>query len=340
MDLISKLVILTLVLFSFESSGQLDYRITYHPYINKAELAIIDQNYRLAFENYERAFLSGQIGFGKDYQNATMCAIEVKEYDRAIEFLEKLVSKGIEKYFFEHNRNLYKELQTHGFEEFLARFDELKQRSFDLTANFEVMGELGERENRDQEFRHDYKTFIDTIQKIDAENISSFLNIVDQYNFPSEEMLGLQSPQADNSGYHYILWHHLKNWKSDTTLTDIRPVIIEAVKKGKLSSANAASYLDLAESQLGFIGNYGSTKVIKFGDEKKLYTISYGKEEEKKINANRQMLGLGSLADLQKKLKYHFILHDRKSKFEVLKLATIDYYPSEFKAELKVKELK
>ncbi len=340
MNLISKLVILTLVLFSCESSGQLDYRISYHPYINQAELAIIDQNYRLAYENYERAFLSGQIGLGRDYQNATMCAIEVKEYDRAIEFLEKLVSKGIEKDFFERNRNLYKELQTHGFEEFLARFDELKQRSFDLTVNFEVMGELGELQNRDQEFRHDYKTFIDTIQKIDAENISSFLNIVDQYNFPSEEMLGLQSPQADNSGYHFILWHHLKNWKSDTTLTDIRPVIIEAVKKGKLSSADAASYLDIAESQLGFIGNHGTTKVIKFGDEKKLYTISYGKEEEKKINANRQMLGLGSLADLQKKLKYHFILHDRKSKFELLKLAIIDYYPSEFKAELKVKELK
>ncbi len=283
MNFITKLIFLTSILFSCKTNGQLDYRISYHPYINSAELAVIDQNYRLAFENYERAFSSEKIGFGRDYQNAALCAIEIKEYSRAIEFLEKLVSKGIEKSYFENNKKLYGELNGYGFEEFLDRFDEIRRRTFEQTVNYEVMGELGRLENRDQEFRYDYKIFIDTIRKIDAENISSFLDIVSQHNFPPEEMLGLQSPQADNLGYYHIIWHHLKNWKSDTSLIDIRPILIEAVKQGKLSSSDAASYLDIVSSKTGFVGDYGSTKVIKFGEEKKFIRLVIMRKKRKKL---------------------------------------------------------
>jgi len=57
--------------------------------------------------------------------------------------------------------------------------------------NNDLVGTLGEMENKDQEFRHDYQSFQDTIQKIDIENISKLVTLVNKYGFPSEEMLGL-----------------------------------------------------------------------------------------------------------------------------------------------------
>jgi len=327
-----------MLLIPISSICQTDYRISYYPYINDAELAIIDSNFRLALENYKRAFNLVEIGFGRDYHNAALCAIELEEFDIALKYLNKLASKGIEKEYFEKNKNTYSKLYGKGFEEFLDGFEELQKSTFQQTVNYDLIGKLGEMENKDQEFRYDYKLFQDTIQKIDAENISKLVDLVDRYGFPSEEMLGLQSPYADRVGYHYIIWHHLKNWKSDTTLIDIRPIILDAVKDGQLSPEQAADYFNISESRVGGVGNFGNTGVIRFNDDIKFYILDY--KDENLVNQNRKELGLCNLEDLEEKLRFHFIKEKRKSRFEVLKLGGIDQYPSEAKSIIDVKELK
>ena len=46
----------------------------YHPFINKAELLVVDNNYNEALETYQKAFAAVPRGFMKDYFNAAVCA--------------------------------------------------------------------------------------------------------------------------------------------------------------------------------------------------------------------------------------------------------------------------
>jgi len=129
--LIEYLKLLLLLLMPIPGISQADYRISYHPYINDAELAIIDSNFRLALENYKRAFSLVKTGFGRDYHNAALCAIiELEAFDAAINYLNKLVSKGIEKNYFEQHKNVYTKLYGNGFEEFLDGYDVLQTNTF------------------------------------------------------------------------------------------------------------------------------------------------------------------------------------------------------------------
>lgn len=329
--------LLFVILLPISALGQIDYRLSYHPYINKAELAIVDSNFKLALENYHRAFKMVEIGFGRDYHNAALCAIELGKFDDALQHLSKLAFKGVEKSYFVNNKDDYIELHNNGFEEFLDEYDELRKNSFDITVNYHLIGALGEMENRDQEFRYDTKLNRDTIQIIDAENISKFIQLVNEYGFPSEEMLGLQSPFSNSSRYHLIIWHHLKNWNINDSLIDIRPLIMDAVKSGRLSPEQAAAYLNISEAKLGGIGNYGNTGVIRFDDSPKLYILDC--KDVDFVNANRNEIGLCSLSDSETKYLFHYIEKENKSKYKVLSLGTIDQYPSEVRSVIDVKQL-
>ncbi|PHN05192.1 hypothetical protein [Flavilitoribacter nigricans] len=340
MKYLSAFFLMFLFFNPFHTQAQLDFRDCYHPIINKAELAITAYDYQQALKLYQQAFGAVETGFGRDYQNAALCAIELEKYDQAIAFLEKLVAKGVAKAYFEENRARYGKLDGHGYDAFLDRYDEIRAATFDQTTNPEVIARLNEMSTRDQMFRHEFETYRDTIWKIDAENAAELVDIVDEYGFPSDEMIGLFSPTANNQDYHLIFVHQMKNWKSDTTLIDLRPMVMDAVRQGKMSPERAAVYLDFAESRIGGIGGYGSSGIIKFGRAPEFYLFDYVGERRETINANRSQIGLFDLDDLESKLRFLFITEEQNSKFKLLDMgAAVHNYPKEVKSRLELKVL-
>ena len=224
-----------------------------------------------------------------------------------------------------------------GFDKFLIEYDDIRSKTFQNTQNNYLIGTFGEMVNRDQEFRGNYKSFQDTIKKIDKENITKFVELIDKHGFPSEEMLGLQNgPYSDENYYHFIVWHHMKNWKADNTLVDIRFMLIEAVKNGKLSPEQAAEYLNLSESQMGGIGNYGDTGGIKFLKDSNIYILFH--EDEDMINRNRESIGLYSLKDFETKVS--FSQRQNSLKFELIKLDDFTVYPENAINFINVKPVK
>ena len=133
------------------------------------------------------------------------------------------------------------------------------------------------------------------------------------------------------SRYSYIYTQRKVVWGFST-------IIIDAVKDGHLSPETAASYFNIAESRIAFVGSFVDTGTIKFSGDSKFYTLDH--EDENIINQNRNRLGLFHLEDFEQKIRYGIIQEERKSKFKVLKLGSVYQYPIEAKSVLKVKEVK
>ena len=325
--------------FSRSLPAQADFRTVYHPQINQAELAIVDEDYHLALQHYNRAFESIPTGFARDYHNASLCAIAIGEWKSALDFMRALVAKGVEKSFFEKNADWYVELQGQGWGAFINQYEETRKMSFGKTVDYQFIGRLGELENRDQAFRYSYELYRDTIKKIDQENIEEFLRLVEQKGFPTEEMLGVKEPTSIRGRYYLIIWHHLKNWKSDTTLSDIRPVLLDALKNGKLPPEAVAEFLNVSESKAGALGPYGNTAAIVFNSSGTYNLRDFNESELERVNANREQLGLCTEADYGRKARYHYHLHNRRSKFKVVQIGEVDVYPEMIKDRVNLKLL-
>lgn len=309
-----------------------DFIREYHPFINKAELAIIDKDFAEAFQNYKTAFQRVPNGFARDYHNAILCAIEVDDKDFAFDYLKRLVGKGVEKRFFIRNKNYYFHSlnQDPRWENFLHDYEWIKDATFSKTVDHEANSVLGVLANKDQEVREGNNRSSETILQIDKENITALVAVIDAKGFPTEEMLGLWTPMWSMNLYHLVILHHMKNWKVDNNLVDIRPILWQAVKDGKLSANKAAYYLDLSESEIGGVGFYGSSGLIRLQGDKRTYdTIEYSKDEVVIINENRAKLGLCNLTEQTKKLKYHIIEHNRNSKFILTENGGLDTYPKD-----------
>jgi tetratricopeptide (TPR) repeat protein len=263
--------------WSLNSMAQRDYTISYYPYVNNAEMAIIDEKYALALKYYEFAFDFVEHGFARDYLNAAYCAIEISQYSLAISYLEKLVAKGVQRKYFERNKQLAI-LYGHGFEEFLENVKSIREQTFEHTENRLFYGRMGQMENLEQEFRLDFEKNRDTIRKIDISNAKELFQMIDKYGFPSEEAMGLEDPFNPLAGYsHLLLVHAIKNRRGDSiSYPDFIGPIREAVTNGRLNNQLAAQYLDLTNSAIGGLGNLASTEAIYFGNEHDtLYILSY-----------------------------------------------------------------
>ncbi len=322
--------------------GQItDFTSVYHPVIHKAEMKIIHEDYKEAFELYQSAFDKVRFGFARDYYNALLCAIEVDDLDSVFKYLEKLAGKGVERWYFTYNETvLFSKIKDDPkWKSFLDLYEYIQQQSYLITVDYEVLGELGRRDNLDQEVRNTHRGDYNAIQKIDNGNIEYLVKVILEKGFPSEEMLGKPTPVSGMDFYHNMILHHMKNWKLDTTLTDLRPFLRKAVRDGKITPERVAYYLDLSESRIGGIGTHGSSGLFRLQGEQGLFVPFYKEEDIEQINMNRAKLGLCTWAERLEKLKYSANKNKNKLKFRVVENSVIDSYPAGLKDKIKLKAI-
>jgi hypothetical protein len=95
--------VFTLIVFLVSSavySKPFDYR-AYNTEINKAELAIINNNYRVAARCYHIAFNMGAIPSPTDLHNALVLAIKMKDEKRSFQYAGQLAQLGVGSAYFE-----------------------------------------------------------------------------------------------------------------------------------------------------------------------------------------------------------------------------------------------
>ncbi|GAB3823025.1 hypothetical protein GCM10028895_29060 [Pontibacter rugosus] len=56
-----------------------DYTQVYHPVINQAELSLVDGKYEEAIKSYKEAFAAVPSPFARDYYNAAVSSLVLKE---------------------------------------------------------------------------------------------------------------------------------------------------------------------------------------------------------------------------------------------------------------------
>lgn len=83
------------VLKLFTLSAQPDFRKTYFPLVNKAELLFIEEKYTDASESYFKAFALTKIPLVRDLFNATVCKLYQGDFEGAKLYLFKMAQRGV-----------------------------------------------------------------------------------------------------------------------------------------------------------------------------------------------------------------------------------------------------
>lgn len=87
-------IFLTLLLTS-PLFAQVDFRKEYYPAINRAEMAITQDDYQTAFTAYQTAFSAVKTPLARDIFNAVACKFLLNDFEGAKPLLMKLAKKGI-----------------------------------------------------------------------------------------------------------------------------------------------------------------------------------------------------------------------------------------------------
>ena len=90
----NRYIIVFLLIFT-NGFAQKPYSETYYPFINKAEVAIVQGEFREAHKHYHSAFVNVRYALARDLFNAAACKILLGDFDGAKPYFLKLAAKGI-----------------------------------------------------------------------------------------------------------------------------------------------------------------------------------------------------------------------------------------------------
>jgi hypothetical protein len=300
------IVFLGLLSFSDFLTAQVDYTKTYYPLIMKAESAILDSNYQVSLSWYQQAFQRVPHGFARDHYNALICAVELGQFDIAFQLLDSLVAKGVKKSIFEKSVPLQALRKHPKWNFFIQTFE---QKSFELNRNKNrhLKQILAGIDFLDQEFRSkkgSYKLYRDTINQIDKRNVQLLVQLIQQYGFPNEHLIGIESP-FDIGLVSYIVFHHQCQKMSmgihDFDFTD---EMIKAVQKGELNPHQMCFWLSL-QNRAAY--QFGGTGIYQLFHKAKVTGYMVDKYSEKTkivINQKRKELGIENLNEFYKKILF------------------------------------
>ena len=118
-------------LFTTQLFAQTDYRKTYYPLINKAELAILDENYQEALTFYDQAFAQNK-PFAKDIHNAALCGMKLENKTIAKKYLIKFAKKGLLIERIEENDNFFSLKTDSDWLQFRDMYNQFYQPSVEM----------------------------------------------------------------------------------------------------------------------------------------------------------------------------------------------------------------
>lgn len=248
----------------------------YYVLTNKAELSIVDSNFKEAIKYYEAAFQI-KTPNTKDLHNAYCASTFVKDCEKGRKYLEQLAIKGYRVPESLYENSAFFDCTAYG----------LKSKADKATEDFKysVIGKkLDSLEREDQAVREAENPDFNKMKQVDAAVIKSLYHILQNESFTHVETgMWYGNPGNDYSTLFTIRWHG----RGAASIID--DILLANVLKGNYDPGVYASLTSF---------NSNTTYGIYYNPSK-IWTS----EEIKIINKNRQSIFLEPISDYEKKAK-------------------------------------
>lgn len=291
---------------------EVNYLKAYHPAINKAEMAIIDEKYKDALENYQQAFGSTSKGFMKDYFNAAVCATYLGDATNTYKYLLEVATKGISLDFIKDEPafiGIQRDPDWRNFEkQYLA-----KKREFDANINKSLLDKLNKIYERDQWFRvRNPEAFADTIAKMDKQNALELDYLIAKYGFPGEDQIGCG--EGGMPIIQYPFYTVIKRQSPENQTINFSNALLDGVRRGRILPHTAASLMATINGNDSFFARH-VYKILGTDSpnfQGKPFSNLIGKwvfrqipaADEQRINEMRLTNGMETLADYRRKILF------------------------------------
>jgi len=248
----------------------------YYQLINKAELALVEENYSASLKIYKEAFKAYRKGFASDYYNAALVAAQLKKYSQTYLYLKELAALGSDP-----KSNAYKDLVL--LKGFWSSKYGPRAEILDSTTNKtynkiyrEIVLQLVEN---DQHFRHlkgSYTLYQDTINAIDKENVKTLLSLIDKYGFPSERLTGLNKEGLGLPATTIIIHQNKRKGR----IFDFSEIVRKAILAGEFKNTQGSFFIEGNTGKLNGIYNPYSLMRASY-DSVIIYKDEFGKTLKK-----------------------------------------------------------
>jgi hypothetical protein len=291
-------ILITTVFTGCEHKQQIDVQ-KYQVLVDAAELAICDEDYRTALDNYGLAFRQIERPFGKDIYNAALAAHAADYRAERDEYLQQLINGSDDLGYIKAT--------------FLANFMSVQEWDIleskrERKYNADLRAEMNEIRDRDQLFRPDYDNYDDTINTLRIINLNRILEITEAQRFPSQIEIGY-SENLRTQPHHIVLHHTAQRRSYDKTITDLEPILRKAVKKGRLDPELGIEYLKFQDDpEYGRLETYStwqySHPLLPDSMNYAIWVPKFSNSDLEEINEIRQERYADSIEDIQIKAKF------------------------------------
>ncbi len=270
-----------LVLFLFISLGKLsgqDYLPYYH-LCNDADEQIYLKDYDLALEKFDSAFSKVPYVHNLQYIKASKCAILSNQHKKAYEYICQLKKQGNSDDFFK--KKPFKTFQKSHYYELYKDSIEVYEMTFQSSIHKEYTRLIDSLHHIDQNVvRKNYirisKEKRKKLMALDQEIFEKLLELIDEYGFPSEQLLGRDTYFSVAT----ILLHNLREPQNQK----YHAMALKAVKNGAYLPSNYA-YMYEVYCEISDNGTYYMT----FNQDLSEGNIA-------RIDKNRKEIGLPPLS--------------------------------------------
>lgn len=308
-----RLYILSYFILTLSNSTfcQPDY-ISYSNYINKAELCITNKKFSEALTYYDSALLEKKTPFARDAYNAAICAAIIKNNSKCYSYLKVMVDKGVSLAYLQSIDVLKEFLKTKTGKQLIEYTEHT-----DVHFSKRLRHIIDSLETADQFFRlkeGKYVVYMDTIKKIDASNAFNLVKFINEYGFPSEEMIGVTDTTLQLP--YYAIIAHQQNG-SPSSVMNFSEILRTALKNGEIEPHIGTELIDKSDGTDKYgTEAYGLTKLVldpissaqaqysnpvQNHDTAKWGYTNLDVQYETRLNANRTTIGLGTIQEGRQK---------------------------------------
>ncbi|WP_395064255.1 DUF6624 domain-containing protein [Flavobacterium sp.] len=259
-----KSILLILILFntSLLSAQECNYIDNYYPLIFKAQIFYLEGKNELAYTSIKEAekfcpLLNQSSIYEIDILAQVAIALDKKE--EALNCIELLVKNYGYKFSYFEEDPIYTTLKENTKWKILKATSDSIYQDYLKTINFDLKNELSIMTSEDQRVRQQPINF-DEMLKVDTKNENRLKEIIAQYGYPNEKLIGAFNFEINKADISTMIFH-LKDvayWK---------PIFLNLIKKGEAPFNIYANLVDSNQRTIGMFiykiyDNISSDKII------------------------------------------------------------------------------
>ena len=268
----------------------------YHNLINTAENKITASQYQEALNVYQSAFQNDN-PFAQDLYNASLCAMQVKDFDATLKFCEGLVKRGCTlKFFSTYKFKPFREsanwkIFSEKYQSLVESYNATYRK--DIVAEIEKLNELDQRNYRLLPSNVNNQDFQDSLKNLSDYVKLKLMAIFNQNGYLDESKIGARI-ESDTTLAILPIFAILIRHRYQVDKYDYSPYLISEFDKGMIKPEVLTSWLDLE-----WKGAIGSVPALIYNCQ--LYFEKFNGKKEK-VNLNRKKYLLPNLDDAKKKI--------------------------------------